>query len=74
MTKPLAPFKEAIDECLEKVKTMFTGPVKTLLNPEFQLFKNRHPCSREAYTIGRYVGAFYQFHRKSLPERKGKTL
>jgi hypothetical protein len=33
------PFKEAIDDCLEKVKTVFSGPVKSLLNPEFQLFK-----------------------------------
>jgi transposase len=31
-------FKQAIDECLEKVKSAFSEQVKTLLNPKFQLF------------------------------------
>jgi transposase len=31
-------FKEAIDECIDKVKSAFKEQVKTLLNPKFQLF------------------------------------
>jgi transposase len=31
-------FKEAIDDCLDKVKSAFKEQVKTLLNPKFQLF------------------------------------
>ncbi|MDO8844419.1 MAG: IS630 family transposase [Methylicorpusculum sp.] len=31
-------FKEVIDECLEKVKSVFSEQIKTLLNPKFQLF------------------------------------
>lgn len=31
-------FKEAIDDCLSKVKSTFKEQVKTLLNPKFQLF------------------------------------
>jgi transposase len=32
-------FKEAIDDCLEKVKSTFSEQIKTLLNPKFQLFE-----------------------------------
>lgn len=32
-------FKEAIDDCLDKVKSAFKEQVKTLLNPKFQLFR-----------------------------------
>ena len=31
-------FKEAIDDCLNKVKSTYKDQVKTLLNPKFQLF------------------------------------
>ena len=31
-------YKEAIDDCLEKVKSTFSEQVKTLLNPKFQMF------------------------------------
>ncbi len=31
-------FKEAIDDCIDKVKSVFKEQVKTLLNPKFQLF------------------------------------
>ena len=31
-------FKDAIDECLTNVKTKFRDQIKTLLNPNFQLF------------------------------------
>ncbi|UOA07695.1 transposase [Methylobacter sp. S3L5C] len=32
-------FKEAIDDCIDKVKSTFKEQVKTLLNPKFQLFR-----------------------------------
>ena len=32
-------FKDAIDDCLDKVTSTFSGQVKTLLNPKFQIFK-----------------------------------
>lgn len=32
-------FKEAIDDCLDKVRLVFKEQVKTLLNPKFQLFE-----------------------------------
>lgn len=32
-------FKEAIDDCLGKVKSTFSEQVKTLLNPKFQMFE-----------------------------------
>ncbi len=31
-------FKEAIDDCLNKVKSTFKDQIKTLLNPKFQMF------------------------------------
>jgi transposase len=33
------PFKAAIDDCLDNVKSTFSEQVKTLLNPNFQLFE-----------------------------------
>jgi len=30
---------EAIDDCLDKVKSVFKEQVKTFLNPKFQLFE-----------------------------------
>ena len=32
-------FKAAIDDCIDKVKSVFKEQVKTLLNPKFQLFE-----------------------------------
>ena len=32
-------FKDAINDCLDKVKSTFSEQVKTLLNPKFQLFE-----------------------------------
>ena len=32
-------FKAAIDDCIDKVKSVFKDQVKTLLNPKFQLFE-----------------------------------
>ena len=42
-------FKEAIDDCLNKVESTYKDQVKTFLNPKFQLFYKIRIYARVKY-------------------------